>query len=117
MSEPMQCEKCSYSTFYQVHFRKHYKKMHTGKPKEKQYLCEKCEKTYTYEYELRNHIKVKHQGFRFNCEYCQKTYSNIQVLNHHLRKSHSDEVKDKMKEMSFLCDLCSKVLQYRLWSF
>ena len=71
MSEPMQCEKCSYSTFYQVHFRKHYKKMHTGKPKEKQYLCEKCEKTYTYEYELRNHIKVKHQGFRFNCEYCQ----------------------------------------------
>ena len=83
--------------------------MHTGKPKEKQYLCEKCEKTYTYEYELRNHIKVKHQGFRFNCEYCQKTYSNIQVLNHHLRKSHPDEIQDKMKEMSFLCDLCSKV--------
>ena len=27
MPEPMQCEKCSYSTVYQVHFRKHYKKM------------------------------------------------------------------------------------------
>ena len=60
IDELMQCDQCTYTTYWEKNFRKHYKTMHSGQPrKEKRFQCDKCDKKLDDNWHLKEHIRYE----------------------------------------------------------
>ncbi|XP_062542649.1 zinc finger protein 626-like isoform X2 [Armigeres subalbatus] len=130
LSEPLNCTKCEYSTYFKRNFETHqmrhvqretrvyackapgcsevfktgveYRKH--GAAKHKSFICDTCGIRLSKQSDLKTHVARHQNKFEFVCTYCNRGHNTKNDLKVHIQKVH-------LREARFPCETCGMVFQ------
>lgn len=105
-AEKFKCSLCTSSFRTPRTLKSHVTAMHRGEPQ----TCTVCQKVCRNEGALKSHMKFHEFDFSrtYECYQCAKKFQNLAHLKLHFSKRHRIE-----KEVTLVCDVCSKVFSSR----